>query len=477
MSLEFIALGIKQRPVNHFRGFPLREGGAILPPLTDGIGPTEVRHRMRVSVRSSSARRARDLQDVLVAAGVEAAALVGPMQRQRLAPEDIAILDAHPDARGWALAEVAQLAALDARPGSIVAATDFAHPPTPGDDPFDGWIQTDGPAALMTRELAAARRSAIAREELSLRLLTAAACGGAPAFTAPQAGWRALYIGEPHPFFLTLERALARQHGRLEAAFSSFMGFDFLHDDRFDAVALNAHADSATALALCGALRRNARLHHLPTLMLADTRDGDFTAAAIGRGASLVIGARDDHDDAIAWLFSKIRRGRRETHVEAGLAAVRSSHAGPASLFGAPFFLRHMEALSAAAHVSGRPLALIGLRVALAPGARQASASGWRRGVYQVAEICGRLIRAEDSAALLDGDLIVIALPGADAREARVAAERVASVTECTAFAAGETEAGPIVLEQNVAELAIGESGAGLLARTRAAFDLQGVRA
>lgn len=432
---------------------------------------------MRVSVRSSSARRARALQDALAVAGVEAVALVGPSARMRLGGEDIAILDAHPEARAWAEAEARALAVAALRPAAIVAASDYANPPALGEDPFDAWIQTDGPAALLSRELAAARRSGIAREELALRIDTATACGGAPSFAATQSGWRTLFIGEPHPFFLTLERAIAAQGGRLEAAFSSFMGFDFLHDDRFDAVALNANADSATALALCGALRRNARLHHLPTLMLADKSDAAFAAAAIERGASMVLDREADHDAAIAWMFARIRGGRRESHVEAGLCAMRSVFAGATTLFAPHFFAPHLEALSGAAHASGRPLALIGLRVALAPGARRASASGWRRGVTQVAEICGRLVRAEDTAALLDGDLVVIALPGADVEEARRTAERVASVTECTAFAAGETEAGPILLEQNVVELAAGESGAGLLARTRAALEPMDVRA
>lgn len=433
---------------------------------------------MLASVRSSSARGARALQETLAAAGVEAAALIGPAARQRATLEDVAILDAGPEDRAWAVAEAALLRTQPVAPGAIVAATTFDAPPAVGDDDaFDGWLHLDGPPALMRRELRAARRSATAREELSLRAATAHALGAAPAEPAAPAGWRALYIGEPHPFFLALERALAAEGGRLEAAFSSFMGFDFLHEDRFDAVALNAGADAATALALCGALRRNARLHHLPTIMLADDNAAEIAPAAIERGASLILGRDANRDHALAWTFEKIRRGRREALVEAGLGAVRAAHAGPSSLFTSAFLEAHIARLALASHASGRMLSLAALRVQLAPGARRASASGWRRGLYQVSEIAGRLIRVEDTAALLDGDLIVIALPGAGAAEARATAERVASVTECTAFAAGEADAGPIVLEQIIVELAAGESGAGLLSRARAEFDLSDVRA
>ena len=255
------------------------------------------------------------------------------------------------------------------------------------------------------------------------------------------------------------------------------MGFDFLHDGRFDAVTLNAGTDSATALALCGALRRNARLHHLPTTMIAENNAEDIAASAIERGASLIVTAETDHAVAIRWMFEKIRRGRREAQVEAGLAAVRTACAGASTLFSALFLEAHMERLAQAAHVSGQSLSLVALRVQLAPGARQASAAGWRRGVYQIAEIVGRLSRLEDTAALLDQDMIVIALPATRSEEAHRTAERVASVTECTAFAAGEADAGPIVLARHVTELAPGESGRALLARTLAVFDLEGARA
>jgi DNA-binding response OmpR family regulator len=46
-----------------------------------------------------------------------------------------------------------------------------------------------------------------------------------------------------------------------------------LHDEPFDAVVLNGAQDSVTALSLCSALRRNASLYHLPT-MVVTANDG-----------------------------------------------------------------------------------------------------------------------------------------------------------------------------------------------------------
>ena len=54
--------------------------------------------------------------------------------------------------------------------------------------------------------------------------------------------------------FLALERALADHGGVVAAAFSSYAGFDHLHDEPFDAVVLNGAQDSRhRALAVLGA--------------------------------------------------------------------------------------------------------------------------------------------------------------------------------------------------------------------------------
>ena len=97
----------------------------------------------------------------------------------------------------------------------------------------------------------------------------------------------------------------------------------------------------------------------------------------------------------------------------------------------------------------------------------------WKRGFGEIATLTGRLIRDADTGVVLGRDLIVVALPATDLKGARRSAERVASVAECTAFAAGEGGAGPLVFEQSVVELQPGESGAGLLTRATGVFEPQ----
>jgi two-component system, cell cycle response regulator PopA len=432
---------------------------------------------MRISVRSSDARRALGLQDALAAGGVEAMAIVGPVAARSQFTEDVAILDASQATFEWAEAEASRLMRLSGRPGAIVAASRFDDPPPSEANAFDGWIQIDAPAGVLPRELVSIRRRAAARAELVLRLKTAHALSEAVSALEPSGPWRALYIGEPCPFYLAQERALAETGGRLEAAFSAFMGFDYLHEGRFDALTLNASNDAATALSLCGALRRNARLHHLPTAVIVRRGDDATIAGAVERGASLILDADHAPEPTIGWLFEKIRRGRRHAHAEAGLASVGRLQVSPAGLFSETFFDHHLARLSQAAHINSRPLALAALRMTLAPGARAPTAARWSRSANQIAEIAGRLVRANDMAAVLGGNVIVVALPDANLREGERTAERVSGVVECTSFASGEGDAGPIVLEHSVIELAAGESGAGFKARALDPFYLRGALA
>lgn len=433
---------------------------------------------MRVSVRSSDARRARALQDALRDAGVEAMAIVGPTPTRGHVVEDIAILDAAPEARDWAMDEARRLARATPGPGSIVAASAIAAPPPAECAAFDGWVQIDAAEGLIDRELRAIRRHSEARMELAQRLRTARALAIQPKLDAERPAWRALYIGEPSPFYLAQERALTAKGGRLEAAFSSFMGFDFLHDDRFDAVTLNALNDSATALALCGALRRNARLHHLPTALIARRGDKSTIASAVERGAALIAYPDDAPEGTLAWLFEKIERGRHHGVVEAQLAQLRTFCGGASSAnVSADFMRAHVERLADAAHARARPLSLVALRLASAPGARLAPAAAWARNVREIAGLAARLVRVNDTTALMSDDVILTALPDARTVEGKRLAERVVGVVECTAFASGEGDCGPVMLERSVVELAPGESGGALLARAIDPFVLEGARA
>lgn len=428
---------------------------------------------MRLVVRCDDARAARAAQTLLAGAGCEALALPGPV---RPAPhgEDIAIFPAN--ARTiTAAAERAEAAlGLETPPLACVLALTEAAPPGLAKDlgPFLGAVALDAPAALLTRQMAALQRLAILEEERVRRTQTGAAFAvEAPASPADGA-LRALYIGAPSTAYLALDGALAEQGGVTTAAFSSFAGFDHLHDDHFDAVVLNAAQNPSTSIALCAALRRNASLYHMPTLVVIKADDEKTAAAVIARGATAIVKLNAPSAQPLGWLFEAVRRERTRRSSERVLRGLRDKMGDPRTglMLRTPFEA-HLARLAGDHHRSGRPLALAVLRALPAHGARMPEASIWRRGFNEIASLAARLQREADCAAALGDDLIAIALPCAQLRGAQRMAGRIAAVAECTAFASGEMGSGPLVFEQSAAELQPGESGGAMLARALRAIE------
>lgn len=429
---------------------------------------------MRVVVRAEDARAAREAQALLAGAGVEARALAGAY---RAAPdgEDIAVFSAMgADSEAVARIAVASLSAEQPLLARMIGLRGAA-PPALGLSEvnlFTGAIALDATPKLLAAQIDACTRVAIAEEERARRLATAAELGVA----APQAPeprkLKALYIGAPSAMFLALEHMLAQHNGLTAAAFSSFAGFDHLHDEPFDAVVLNGAADANVAISLCAALRRNASLYHMPTMLV--TKPGDIATAnaAIERGASAVAEANAPCGPSLGWLFEAVRRERRRRAAEHEIRALRDLMGDPRTgLFRREAFDAHLTRLAADHHASGRPMAVCVLRVMPAPGAREPEPSVWKRGFTEIASLAGRLMRDGDAGVALGEEFIAVAMPATPLAGAKRTAERIASVAECTAFASGETGAGPLVFEQSAAELQPGESGPGLLARALRALD------
>jgi two-component system cell cycle response regulator PopA len=225
-------------------------------------------------------------------------------------------------------------------------------------------------------------------------------------------------------------------------------------------------------------LRRNAGLYHLPTLVITKPGDESVANAAIERGASAVTALNESSGPGLGWLFEAIRRERKRKAAEHELRALRDIMGDPRTgLFRRATFEAHLARLAEDHHANGRPLSLAALRVLPAHGARAPSEEVWKRGFSEVASLAGRLARDADSGAAIGGDVIAMALPAANLLAARRAAERIASVAECTAFASGENSSGPLVFEQSTVELQPGESGMGLLARALRALELESIPA
>jgi two-component system cell cycle response regulator PopA len=374
-----------------------------------------------------------------------------------------------------------QALTLGPPPLATLIGLDSARPPSAGLAPlaaFDGAVCLDARPELLGRQVRQAIRLGVLEAEALRRCETAATFGVEAPPALPRRKLKALYVGAPAPFFLALERAFSAQGGLVTAAFTSFTGFDHLHDEAFDAVALNAASDAHTAISLCAALRRNANFASMPTLVVTAAGDAQTAHVAIQRGAAVVASQAGDVNAALGWLFDAIRRERRRRTAEHEAAALRDLMGeARTGLFRADAFAAHADRLAHAHHATGQPLTLAAIRVLPAHGARRPNEATWRKTFHEIASLSGRLIRESDCGAAHGDDVIVIALPFTDLASGRRTAERIASVAECTTFATDGADSAPLTFEQSVVELQPGESAAGLIARALAVFDARSARA
>ena len=335
---------------------------------------------------------------------------------------------------------------------------------------FDLALGAELHPAQAAMRLDALARAAVAQEELSLRARTFGQRLPRPLEPVlNRAPVQVLTVGEPAPKFLALMNDLTLRGAEVTGAFTAYTAFDYLHERPFDAVVLWAGDAHAEALSIAGGMRRNTRLFHIPTILSLRPGAEIGLADAYHRGLSDVFNAHTPAAEAARRVMALANRYRHETMVREALDMTRFPGLTDAAtgLFTRDQFAAHLASLSSAAEARRRPLTVAVMRIADRPDALRARTHGWLdRAIPQIGSMIARLVRAEDTAARLAGDVFALALPAATAAAGRVAAERIAAVIACTAFEAdSDNPSFTVEFDLGVAQVQPGESAARALER------------
>ncbi len=303
---------------------------------------------------------------------------------------------------------------------------------------FDGVLDAFATPGVLAARLGSSLRIAVMADEAKMRFRTLARFGGPahPPIVNNTKVPRILIFGQPDPDLLQFSTILTQLGAETIAAFTSFTAFDYLHQSEFDGVVILARDDRVTALSFCAAMRRNARLFHMPCLILGSP-DFDNPHEAIERGATDFAVAGDDDPAAADRLLNFVEEKRSREALNLAFAAARAPAAmePTTGLFSPSFFLAHLESLAHKARETDRPLSIALARLDMdASIAVVHTRQGIERLIGQSGAMLSRLVRAEDVAARLDQTTFAVAFPGSDDEAAQTAAERIAAVMECTAF-------------------------------------------
>lgn len=213
---------------------------------------------------------------------------------------------------------------------------------------------------------------------------------------------------------------------------------DMLARRNFDAAIIAADNRDA-ALDLCSQLRINPRLFNLPALLVADRGRFGPPVEAYRRGASRLIGRPIDPELLLTHVSALVRRQRMRWRIRSELTRTLTLSAKDryaTTIYNRAFLERHLEGHVARAIKEQRHLSLICFDI---PSVETLRAEfGEEAVVYHLSQLGGwiaGLLRAEDLAARIDGNLFCAVLPDTPIEEADVVMHRIAGVLAYTEFA------------------------------------------
>ena len=345
--------------------------------------------------------------------------------------------------------------ALDAEAGIDLAMSEPPHP---------------AQAALRIEHLF---RAAIAEEEFRLRQATFAHHGATLSADTPNpAPLKILVAGGVDARFIALSNALTAAGAEVVAAPTPYTAFDYLHEAAFDAAVLWGAPDHAPALSIAAGMKRNTRLYHIPLVLWLRSAGEIDLAELYNRGLADIAAADTPESETAERVLALAESHRQHQAIRKALENARGSGLmdGSTGLFTRELFASHLARLAEGAKSRKRPLSVCVLRVADNDSLAHARAGGWLdRAMPQIGAMVSRLVRVEDTAALLAPEVFALALPATPGGAGKLAAERIAAVVGCTAFDAG-ADRSPFVVEFDLgcAEVGPGESPASVLERASA---------
>lgn len=240
----------------------------------------------------------------------------------------------------------------------------------------------------------------------------------------------------------------------------------------FDAVVVAIDGEPDAWFTMCGDIRDNPRLFHLPILLIADPETVDDPSLPYEKGATDLLFRPVQKDELGTRLKMLIRQQRyRRCMQEAYRRSVHLETSDSLTgLFNFGFLHDYLASLTADAERWNKALTVAIFDVeGMAELNRKYGYSGGDRLLRQIGGIIGRMVRGEDLTARYGGEEFCVVMPGTPRDVAEVALRRVAHVISQTEFGVHSAELPVMVnLKMSCAAYEPGDSAESLLERARA---------
>jgi len=313
----------------------------------------------------------------------------------------------------------------------------MASTPPLEEHPFDSvLIEPCHPEQIVLRTIGLIRLSQM-EQEIGLRLQTLSEDFGIrhdrpePSDSDP---FNILFIGKASPEFMVIINALQRKNVRVVAAFTSFTAFDYLYEQTFDAVVMNGLVTMDSALSVTQTMRKNAKLYHVPALLLANQMNEQDQIAVYDAGMNDILDANAKLEDISARVLEQANFHRMHETLkhEFGMLGGDLCTDTATQLYNEAFFNAHLTRVFKFYDAQDMPVSLCLIRVSPKNPAKADMAIG--SSYQQIGAMIKNLVRLQDITARLKPNLFAIAFPGQSAGQLQPVVDRIESILRCASL-------------------------------------------
>jgi len=310
------------------------------------------------------------------------------------------------------------------------------------DDRFDSILIAPYHPAQIVLRIAGLTRLASMEQEIELRLQTLEHDFGIT-HQRPQIQesdpFNILFIGKASPEFMVVINALQRKNVRVVAAFTSFTAFDYLYEQTFDAVVMNGLGTIVSALSVTQTMRKNAKLYHVPALLLANKIDAKEQKAVYGAGMNDILDASAPLTDISARVLEQANFHRMHSMLKDEFSVLGGEVCMDTStqLFNKSFFNAHLSRVVKFYDARNLPVTLCLIRIS--PNDNFAPNIAIGASYAQIGIMIKNLVRLQDITARIETNVFAIAFPGQTAEQLKPVSERLNSILKCATLSVPDT--------------------------------------
>lgn len=273
--------------------------------------------------------------------------------------------------------------------------------------------------------------------------------------------FKILFVGKPAPEFMIVINALQEKNVEVVAAFTTFSAFDYLYENQFNAVVMNALVDIEPPLTISSTMRKNAKLYHVPTLLLVDGKTFDQSERAFEKGARDLIEADTELEEISGRILelANYHRIHSQLKLEFGQLGGEICLDVPSGTFNDKFFYSHLRRICEKMSAQETPVSLLAVKIW--PNAPYSvPPEEFLNACAQVGSMIKNLVRMQDITARIEDDIFLVAFPNETKTTLEPVIKRISAIVDCAAFSTSVKDQGPLTVELNIAavELSDGEN-------------------